>query len=142
MKQNKQSVEKQKRREKKRKKKKKKKKESLMTITQDFESCVFKKVDWNFLQGPLHLWSVYSGRVWEWEKCCTVQGKKPIKDTVLTSAVPSKRCLGKKHSIWNLSEVIMVLVCIFRLKQPTLFLIISLPIILSTFFFFFLFNVF
>ena len=45
MKQNKQSVEKQKRREKKRKKKKKKKKESLMTITQDFESCVFKKVD-------------------------------------------------------------------------------------------------
>lgn len=48
--------------------------------------------------------------------------------------------LGKKHSIWNLSEVIMVLVCILRLKQPTLFLIISLPIILSTFFFFFSFQ--
>lgn len=107
-----------------------------MAVTQSSESWACQKVDWCFLQGPLYIFDDLSLLAEHKNKrnAALYKAKSPSRLQSCLQQCPVKDA-WENHSIWVFSGIMVLLACSLKLEHPTLFLIMSLPLLLPKFFF-------
>lgn len=106
-----------------------------MAVTQSSESRACQKVDWCFLQGPLYIFDDLSLLAEHKNKRNAALHKAKSPSRLQSSLQQCPADAWQNHSVWVFSGIMVLPACTLKLEHPTLFLIMSLPLLLPKFFF-------